>query len=103
MGRYGSHAARNALLNNLQPRIAMKCLAGCLGHASHVAIDAKLTLIVSASAVLGSFLGGYLTESFWMHLEVVLMSRFHVEVTDDNFDACKKEADIHAPCCFADI
>mmetsp|Transcript_59198 Transcript_59198/g.138574 ORF Transcript_59198/g.138574 Transcript_59198/m.138574 type:complete len:287 (-) Transcript_59198:28-888(-) len=42
--------------------IAMKCLAGYIGHASHVAIDVKLTLIVSASAVLGSFLGGYLTE-----------------------------------------
>ncbi|CAE7209057.1 unnamed protein product [Symbiodinium natans] len=48
--------------------IAMKCLAGYIGHASHVAIDIKLTLIVSASAVLGSFLGGYLTEFVPQHV-----------------------------------
>ncbi|CAE7694686.1 unnamed protein product [Symbiodinium pilosum] len=48
--------------------IAMKCLAGYLGHASHVAIDVKLTLIVSSSAVVGSFLGGYLTEFVPQHV-----------------------------------
>ena len=39
--------------------ISMKCLAGYLGHASHVHIDLKLTFSVSCSAVLGSFLGGF--------------------------------------------
>ena len=38
--------------------IAMKSFAGYLGHASHVTIDAQLTAIVAASAVVGSLVGG---------------------------------------------
>eukprot|EP00438_Fugacium_kawagutii_P029752 Skav215806 [mRNA] locus=scaffold3885:146288:147151:+ [translate_table: standard] len=39
--------------------ISMKCLAGYLGHASHVQINLHLTLLVTASAVVGSFVGGF--------------------------------------------
>mmetsp|Transcript_105525 Transcript_105525/g.268095 ORF Transcript_105525/g.268095 Transcript_105525/m.268095 type:complete len:282 (-) Transcript_105525:216-1061(-) len=41
--------------------ISMKSFAGYLGHALHEKIDFQLTAVVSLSAVLGSFLGGYFT------------------------------------------
>ena len=37
--------------------IALKSFAGFAGHASHVTIDYKLTAIVAASAIVGSFIG----------------------------------------------
>ena len=39
--------------------ISMKCFAGYIGHASHAHIDLHLTLLVTVSAVLGSFAGGF--------------------------------------------
>ena len=39
--------------------ISTKCAAGYLGHAQHVQIDLKLTVLVSFSAVLGSLVGGF--------------------------------------------
>lgn len=42
--------------------IAMKSLAGYLGHAAHVHIDVTLTALVTASAVLGSLVGGLFAE-----------------------------------------
>jgi uncharacterized protein len=37
--------------------IAMKSFAGYLGHSAHVTVDLRLALIVSAAAVVGSFIG----------------------------------------------
>lgn len=42
--------------------IALKSLAGFLGYLSHVSVDYFLASVVTASAVVGSFLG-----SFWAH------------------------------------
>lgn len=39
--------------------ISMKCFAGYIGHASHAHIDIHLTLLVTVSAVVGSFAGGF--------------------------------------------
>ena len=39
--------------------ISMKCFAGYIGHASHAHIDLHLTILVTVSAVVGSFAGGF--------------------------------------------
>lgn len=57
--------------------IAMKCLAGYIGHASHTHIDIHLTMLVTFSAVVGSFAGGFCAD---LLPQVVLRKAFAIFV-----------------------
>ena len=49
--------------------ICMKCFAGYLGHASHTHINVQLTALVSCSAIVGSFAGGFMAD--WLPQSVL--------------------------------
>ena len=72
--------------------ISMKCFAGYIGHASHAHIDLHLTLLVTVSAVLGSFAGGFCADVL---PQAVLRKAFAIFVlVIGTWQLCKESTDL---------